>query len=221
MSINDRKQREFERREEGILQAALGLIGKGDWPSITMDHIAEQAEVGKGTIYKHFRSKDEVAARLMIANGRQLLARWDRIDPNLPFIARFKAVLRNYWEHNMERSEMQSVEMYCDALDKNLNLSEAMQAEHLGVRKAIIDFATEMLAEGVRLGILRNANVEHLLLASWGAVSGITQLVQTGNFDNLDESAYLDYLCEFMLVGMMTTDVQSPPKPPTSVANQN
>ena len=58
MSIHDRKAREFQRREEDILKAALALSNRDDWQAVTIEQIAQKAEIGKGTVYKHFPSKD-------------------------------------------------------------------------------------------------------------------------------------------------------------------
>lgn len=34
-----------------------------DWQTVTIEQIAERAEIGKGTIYKHFKTKDEILYR--------------------------------------------------------------------------------------------------------------------------------------------------------------
>ena len=49
MSIQDRRAREFVRREQDILQAALALSNRDDWQTVTIDQIAPKAEIGKGT----------------------------------------------------------------------------------------------------------------------------------------------------------------------------
>ena len=74
MSIQERKAREFNRRESEILNAALALFGRADWELVTVEEISRKAEVGKGTIYKHFESKDEIYARLALEFNRKLLA---------------------------------------------------------------------------------------------------------------------------------------------------
>ena len=63
MGISERREREFQRREGEILDAALELFSADDWQSVTIDQIARRAEIGKGTVYLHFASKDEIYAR--------------------------------------------------------------------------------------------------------------------------------------------------------------
>lgn len=56
----------FEIRESKILQAAEQLIlesGEGD---LTLDSLAQHLDLAKGTLYKHFSSKDELLLRILI-----------------------------------------------------------------------------------------------------------------------------------------------------------
>ena len=63
---HSRKAREFQRRELEILEAARELFEKQDWLTVTIQQISDQAEIGKGTVYKHFATKDEIYARLLL-----------------------------------------------------------------------------------------------------------------------------------------------------------
>ena len=68
------RQQQFKNREEIILAVAEQLLlesGEGD---ITLDSLAEQLDLAKGTLYKHFTSKDELFLRIIIRHEQQLLA---------------------------------------------------------------------------------------------------------------------------------------------------
>ena len=54
MNRAERKEREFKRRERDILEAAERLFMNYDWQTVTTQQIADEAGIGKGTIYKHF-----------------------------------------------------------------------------------------------------------------------------------------------------------------------
>ncbi len=57
----------FRAREQAILQAAEALLLELGDESITIEMIAERVGIAKGTIYKHFQSKDELILQLLIA----------------------------------------------------------------------------------------------------------------------------------------------------------
>ena len=73
MGIAERKIREFKRREEEILQAAFELFKKNGIENTTLEKIAQATEIGKGTIYKHFKSKHEIYAILFLSACTGLL----------------------------------------------------------------------------------------------------------------------------------------------------
>ena len=91
MSTAERRARERERRERSLLDAALALFDCDDWQAVTVEAIAERAEYAKGTVYRHFASKDDLCARLAadwIAGTCDAL---EALDADRPF----EAVLRD------------------------------------------------------------------------------------------------------------------------------
>ncbi|MDD2891000.1 MAG: TetR/AcrR family transcriptional regulator [bacterium] len=55
-----RKEREKQERREEIFNAAKVIFALKGFEKATMEEIAEKAELSKGAIYLHFKSKDEL-----------------------------------------------------------------------------------------------------------------------------------------------------------------
>ncbi|AQZ95646.1 TetR/AcrR family transcriptional regulator [Halopseudomonas phragmitis] len=72
MQKESRKVREFRRREQEILDTSLRLFLEQGEDSVTVEMIADEVGIGKGTIYKHFKSKAEIYLRLMLDYERDL-----------------------------------------------------------------------------------------------------------------------------------------------------
>lgn len=72
MHKEPRKVREFLRREQEILDSALKLFLAQGEEGVTVEMIADAVGIGKGTIYKHFKSKAEIYLRLMLDYEREL-----------------------------------------------------------------------------------------------------------------------------------------------------
>jgi len=64
---------------EAILQAAWKLIRHYGYRKTTIAEIAEAAEVGKGTVYLYFRSKDEILLALVDATNERITRDLERI----------------------------------------------------------------------------------------------------------------------------------------------
>ena len=73
------RQHQFKVREENILAMAEQLLLESGDGDITLDSLADQLDLAKGTLYKHFSSKDELYLRIIIRYEEQLFE-INRID---------------------------------------------------------------------------------------------------------------------------------------------
>jgi len=66
MGIQERKEREKERRRQQILVAAKRVFSAKGFSKATMEDIAREAELSPGTLYLYFINKDELYASLSL-----------------------------------------------------------------------------------------------------------------------------------------------------------
>ena len=66
MGIQERKQRERERRRQQIIVAAKRVFSAKGYSKSTMEDIAREAELSPGTLYLYFKNKDELYASLSL-----------------------------------------------------------------------------------------------------------------------------------------------------------
>jgi AcrR family transcriptional regulator len=201
MGVAERKARDFQRREGEILSAALSLFGRKDWQSVTMDDIAETAEIGKGTIYKHFKSKDEVCARLVLEHSRGMLDRIEAVDRGLPPTERIGAMVRAFWNHSMGSPELLRLAEYCDFAEDTLKLSPAVAQEYESIKARINGAVAAVLQEGVSQGRFADVPVSYIHLIGWAALLGSRQLIASGQFPEVAPDHYLEFLVAFLLRG--------------------
>ncbi len=60
MGIAERREREKEQRRNMILDAAEKLFFSRGVENVTMDDVAEEAELSKGTLYLYFKNRDDI-----------------------------------------------------------------------------------------------------------------------------------------------------------------
>ncbi len=207
MGIADRKAREFNRREAEILTATLDLAGQSEWQAITIDDIADRAEIGKGTFYKHFKSKDEACARIVMDHAMELLGRLQDIDPQMEFIPRFKLILKTMWKHTMAKKEVLALKMYCDASESSLNLSEDFLRGFMEVKHRMESFIQALVEEGIARGIIANQPVPLLMFAGWSTMMGAMRMDSDLFAQVKGEDVLLDYLVDYILKGLMNAQV--------------
>jgi AcrR family transcriptional regulator len=64
---------QFQMREAAILDAVHALLGRKGYDLMTMDDLAAEVGIAKGSLYKHFPSKEKLASAAMIRLLRRTL----------------------------------------------------------------------------------------------------------------------------------------------------
>lgn len=70
MPVSRRRQREKQERRAQILEAARTVFVRKGFLLATMDEVATEAELSKGTLYLYFKSKDD----LFVAIGAEIIS---------------------------------------------------------------------------------------------------------------------------------------------------
>jgi len=77
MGITERKEREREQRRNLIIDAAEKIFFKKGLENSTMDDVAIEAELSKGTLYLYFKSKEDIQLAIAI-RGSDILKKMMR-----------------------------------------------------------------------------------------------------------------------------------------------
>jgi AcrR family transcriptional regulator len=81
-------------RVQSIQEATMRVIARKGMAAATMQEIAEEAGVAKGTIYLYFRDRDELVEKTFESAMMQLHARVDAaLDLDVPFPQKLRAML--------------------------------------------------------------------------------------------------------------------------------
>jgi|TARA_B110000977_G_C11061291_1_gene486062 AcrR family transcriptional regulator len=192
----NRKVREFKRREEEILETALQLFRVHGEDKVTVEIIADNVGIGKGTIYKHFKSKSDIYISLLINYEHQLaslLATKDFSDP--------ESLWRSYFEFRMSDPEQA---LLFDRLEDRLVKGEEYEKEISDVhqvRNENMQVLTILVEKRIDSGKLENVPAYFHLSASWALVHGALALHDSAFFKEFiqDREAFFEFL---MQIGM-------------------
>ena len=204
MGVAERKERDFLRREREILDAALALFGTEDWQTVTVEQIAERAEIGKGTVYKHFASKDEIYARLATEFQEQSLRELEELDPKLPVIHRLRCIIEIVWKQQLQAAEHQYIVQYCQRDDFRKNLPAEVQEEIARLDERFMGAINRVLQDGIDEGILPRKSLDELIIGPMAALQGAAKLGQCGCMGpDIPQEHVLTALTNFILAGML------------------
>src|SRR5713101_5596081 len=174
-AINRKEEvlREFRVRE--ILDAACRVVAQHGFQGATIDRVAEEASIAKGTVYLYFHNKDELL-KAAVEQGIETFTNQIRAE-----VTEVKAPLeklRRFVEASLELSDAHRDFFKTLLLERNFlaaspNHPEA--AQMLDLYLAHIHFVEEIFREGVDAGVLRSHNVEAAAFALNEAIRGCFQ----------------------------------------------
>ncbi len=88
------RQQQNRVREEAILDATRTMLARKGYDLMTVDEVAAEAGIAKASLYKHFSSKESLAAAVMINLLDRALAFLDGLPPEMPPVDKMQALLR-------------------------------------------------------------------------------------------------------------------------------
>jgi AcrR family transcriptional regulator len=74
-----RRERKKAAARQRIIATAIDLFARHGLDNVTVEHIADVADLGKGTIYNYFQTKEEIVVAYMVEKEIKLQARIARL----------------------------------------------------------------------------------------------------------------------------------------------
>ncbi|NOX33615.1 MAG: TetR/AcrR family transcriptional regulator [Deltaproteobacteria bacterium] len=180
MGVADRKAREFKRREEDIIRAAFELFAEHGIEFVTIDMIAERAEVGKGTIYKHFTSKNDIFAVLIIRQGHELLDLLGSVPSDAPVLVQIKKTMRVFWDMQVGDIRKFAVYRKCDHLLLMDDMAPEVLIQFEKQSNMKNKFIRSLIKKAIDEQIFKDESVDNLVAAAVGLFQGIFDSILAG-----------------------------------------
>jgi len=192
------KAAEFKVREELILQCALDLFLEHGEDKVTVEMIADKASIGKGTVYKHFQTKSEIFALLMIQYEKETAGLFQRINGKAENPA---ALARDYFRFRLSNSGKYSLFDRLEAICVKEGKVDTLLAELHTIRSANLEKIMDIINLRISEGRLVDVPASYHLGAAWAFVHGVVALYHSEFYKSLfdGDEAFLDYLMDVLL----------------------
>lgn len=179
MGINERKERERNRRKEEIIVAAEKLFFTKGIENTTMDNVAEKAELSKGTLYLYFKSKEEIHWEITQRHMMQVMETMkSKMDPSKNAVQNLMTMADIFISHfNEEHAVAHSILFFQSTDLSKLNL-DYEQIHHAFVNNSPIHLVNEYVKKGIEEGLIRNdIPAAALSTTLWAQIMGVLQIV--------------------------------------------
>ena len=206
MGVTERKAREYKKREAEILKAAFNLFKKHGLENVTIDMIADVVEIGKGTIYTHFKSKHEIYAALFLQHLDDIENQINQIDETLPDVEKFREIIRVYINNWIKNKSAHQIFQKCmnHLTMENLGpkILEKVHYHHKRKHQQHIPLIKKAMEDG----LLMDAAPEYIILIVSGLLQGISALLAEDHFDNQhifdDPDGLFSFIEKFVIKGL-------------------
>jgi AcrR family transcriptional regulator len=182
MGTEERRERERSARYDTIVASARELFFAKGFTTTTMDEIAHQAELSKGSLYLYFPSKEALYAAVM-NEGLKIL--FDRTEAVFQFnlspdqlIRRLGEVRYRYYLDYREYYRIFFFRQHSDIeLTRKLR-SHKMIQENLERGMRSFQRFIGVIQQGIDEGIFAQVDPRKAAVAFWGATNGVLFLFE-------------------------------------------
>jgi AcrR family transcriptional regulator len=134
-------------REEAILDAAHQLLGHLGYEEMTMDAVATEVGIAKASLYKHFPSKERLAARTMTRLFERTVIKLHAIDSKLQAGEKLRVMLEWVLQERLKGS-IPHLPATNGALEQGLMTDEEYLAALFTLNAALSSLIDQAKAEG-------------------------------------------------------------------------
>ncbi len=174
-----------------ILDAAINVFSRAGYHKASMDEIAQEANVAKGTLYYNFSGKAELFKTLVTEGLDMIMQRIKReLDEDSPVELQIRNIIKCNVDVYLEYSELARV--FFNEISSGID--DKVLFDINGLRKGYITFIADILKEGAGDGIVREMDFELAASAFIGLVDSTCKYYIQKN-----ELSSSECICDFLM----------------------
>ena len=133
--------------KEKIVQAAITTFSKYGYDKTRMDDIAESANLGKGTLYLYFKSKEELFYAISENSIKELKEQLSKLFSKKEDLVHDAEKFYDQYRNLIHDSEKVSFEMIAES-SRNPKLRKALYEQRMKVYDIVIDYLRRQIEKG-------------------------------------------------------------------------
>jgi len=211
MGITERKEREKQQRRNDIIDAAEKVFFKKGIDNATMDQVAKEAELSKGTLYLYFKSKEELHFAINMRAADIMFESFSKaVEGGSNGLEKIANIGRAYIEVMRKHPDYFEAVMHFQLKDVEGLLAESpLMQDHL--KRNPLSLLVKAVEEGKLDGSIRtDARPEVVSHALWAMCTGLLQHLSSGKLKmmehegggEIDPGQYLETFFEIVRKGI-------------------
>ena len=177
MGLQERRGKEKDNRKKLILKSARALFFKKGFNNVTVDEIAKCSELGKGSIYLYFNSKEEIYAQILLNDidnfNQHVSVLFEEKKTVDDLLFEFSCIYVDFFLNDPELFRILMTYMLQPA---KINLTEELNSQILTANTRVIDVIGKIFQEAASKEFPADINLKQNRNAIWGLLNGIISL---------------------------------------------
>jgi AcrR family transcriptional regulator len=198
MNHDEERTAVMTKREKILIAAGLIFSKKGFYRA-TMDEIAREASVAKGTLYYNFPSKSKLFAATVTEGMEEIIGQVEKeLESDLPFKDHLRHLIRSNFLLYLKYSNLSKIVFN----EITSGIDDEVLDEIEKVRVRYIDFISDLLRQGQERGYLKEIDAR---LAAVGLVGFLDNLCNyyLKNERMLDREELIDTMFAVLSSGLL------------------
>ena len=186
-------------KRKKILEAAATVFSQKGFHQATMDEIAKEAGVAKGTLYYNFSGKSKLFAATVTEGMEKIIGQVEReLESDLPFKEHLRKLIRSNLLLYLKYSDLSKIVF--NELTSGIDNDVLEKIEK--VRLRYIDFVSDLLRQGQERGYLKEIDTR---LAAVGIIGLMDSLCNyyLKNHEVLDQETLIDIMFSILSSGLL------------------
>ncbi len=174
MGIQERKEREKERRRQQIIVAAKRVFSQKGFNKATMEDIAQEAELSPDTLYLYFKNKEELYASLSLRILQYLHIRVEHVNKEeMDAEKRLGALIEAMYDVYAFDPLILINMFHLQSSETLKNLSDKLMAEIEDLSRKSIGAIAKVFERGIEAGVFESYHPVALADIFWALFSGV------------------------------------------------
>lgn len=184
-----------------IYMAAANVFGRKGFYKTTIEDIAQEADIGKSTVYEYVESKEKLFSEI-VSSGFEFFM--DNLTATLHDVQGIEAKIRSFikaWLLLIKDHYNLYKVVLCDYYDPchDQNKNELFWA----LKTRIEELLSDALKESIQAGQLRNVHISLITISLVGILMGVSSSFDRDDKENIDIEKLSNELSAILLNGIM------------------
>jgi AcrR family transcriptional regulator len=176
-AASERREARKAQSRSRILEAARGIFFRDGFMEANLDHVARNAGVAKGTLYRYFENKAELYVAVLANNGEQFERKLREAgrEPTLSAPDRIRRIAHFYLEHWTRNREYFQIFWALENQAVIGELPEGVLEEVTRLWQSCLQILAEIVQAGIDEGSLEPCDAWEVANLFWTLANGLIQ----------------------------------------------